>query len=109
MKKNLERILSISDGITGDKGNVHLCIGKPLKFESNSYEDIAELITNKIKLLIKTIHKYSCMTHAGINIPNHEFTENEIDEAMEYLNERMHLIPEEMHPFLLKQYSNSVL
>jgi len=45
----------------------------------------------------------------GINITNHEFTENEIDEAMEYLNKRMHLIPEEMHPFLLKQYSNSVL
>ena len=45
----------------------------------------------------------------GINVPNHEFTENEIDEAMEYLNQRMHLIPEEMHPFLLKQYSNSLL
>ena len=45
----------------------------------------------------------------GINVPSHEFTENELDEAMEYLNKRMHLIPEEMHPFLLKQYSNSVL
>ena len=45
----------------------------------------------------------------GIKIPTHNFTEDEIDEAMVYLNQRMHLIPEEMHPYLLKQYSNSVL
>ena len=109
-KEPREDLLSISDGITGDKGNVHLYIGKPMKFESNSYEDIAELITNKIKISYKnhSTNIAACIIQ-GINKHNHEFTENEIDEAMEYLNKRMHLIPEEMHPFLLKQYSNSVL
>jgi hypothetical protein len=109
-KEPREDLLSISDGITGYKGNVHLYIGKPMKFESESYDEIAELITNKIKSSYKnhSTNIAACIMQ-GINIPNHEFTENEIDEAMEYLNQRMHLIPEEMHPFLLKQYSNSVL
>jgi hypothetical protein len=109
-KEPREDLLSISDGITGNKGNVHLYIGKPMKFESDSYDDIAALITNKIKTSYKnhSTNIAACIMQ-GINVPNHEFTENEIDEAMEYLNQRMHLIPEEMHPFLLKQYSNSVL
>ena len=109
-KEPREDLLSISDGITGYKGNVHLYIGKPMKFESESYDEIAALITNKIKSSYKnhSTNIAACIMQ-GINISNHEFTENEIDEAMEYLNQRMHLIPEEMHPFLLKQYSNSVL
>jgi 1-acyl-sn-glycerol-3-phosphate acyltransferase len=108
-KEPREDLLSISDGITGNKGNVHLYIGEPMKFESNSYDDIAELITKKIKTSYKnhSTNIAACIMQ-GIHISNHEFTENEIDEAMEYLNQRMHLIPEEMHPFLLKQYSNSV-
>ena len=109
-KEDREDLMSISDGITGSKGNVHLSIGKPMVFESDSYEEIADLITEKIKTSYKnhSTNIAACVMQ-GIKIPTHNFTEDEIDEAMVYLNQRMHLIPEEMHPYLLKQYSNSVL
>ena len=109
-KEDREDLMSISDGITGSKGNVHLSIGKPMVFESDSYEEIAGLITEKIKTSYKnhSTNIAACVMQ-GIKIPTHNFTEDEIDEAMVYLNQRMHLIPEEMHPYLLQQYSNSVL
>jgi len=109
-KEDGEDLMSISDGIAGDKGNVHLSIGKPMNFESDNYEKIANLITKKIKSSYKNhpTNIAACIIQ-GIEIPQHNFTEIEIDEAMMYLNQRMNLIPEEMHPYLLKQYSNSVL
>ena len=48
-KEPREDLLSISDGITGDKGNVHLCIGKP----SNSNIDAldARAVTSQFHII----------------------------------------------------------
>jgi CBS-domain-containing membrane protein len=45
----------------------------------------------------------------GIPIKQSEFTDEDIDLAMEYLKERMHIIQDDMQPFFLNQYSNPVL
>jgi hypothetical protein len=102
--------MSISDGITGKKGNVTISIGSEMRFQSDSYDDIAHEISKTIKdsYYIHPTNIASCIIQ-GIKYPEHSFSNEEIDSAMEYLNKRMHIIQEDMHPFLLSQYSNSVL
>jgi hypothetical protein len=110
IKEPREDLMSISDGITGKKGNVNISIGNEMRFQSDSYDDIAHEISKTIKdsYYIHPTNIASCIIQ-GIKYPEHSFSNEEIDRAMEYLNKRMHIIQEDMHPFLLSQYSNSVL
>ena len=110
IKEPREDLMSISDGITGKKGNVSISIGNEMRFQSDSYDDIADEISKTIKdsYYIHPTNIASCIIQ-GIKYPEHSFSNEEIDSAMEYLNKRMHIIQEDMHPFLLSQYSNSVL
>lgn len=110
IKEPREDLMSISDGITGKKGNVNISIGNEMRFQSDSYDDIAHEISKTIKdsYYIHPTNIASCIIQ-GIKYPEHSFSNEEIDSAMEYLNKRMHIIQEDMHPFLLSQYSNSVL
>ena len=109
-KEPMEDLLSIADGIRGQKGNVHLSIGSKMTFISDSYDDIALEVTKEIKSSYK-IHSTNiaaCLIQ-GIEAPNHTFSNEEIDNAMQYLKERMHTIQDDMHSFYLNQYSNSIL
>jgi 1-acyl-sn-glycerol-3-phosphate acyltransferase len=109
-KEPREDLLSIADGIRGQKGNVHLSIGSKMTFISDSYDDIALELTKEIKSSYK-IHSTNiaaCLIQ-GIETPNHTFSNEEIDNAMQYLKERMHTIQDDMHSFYLNQYSNSIL
>ena len=109
-KEPREDLLSIADGIRGQKGNVHLSIGSKMTFISDSYDDIALQLTKEIKSSYK-IHPTNiaaCLIQ-GREVPNHTFSNEVIDNAMQYLKERMHTMQDDMHSFYLNQYSNSVL
>ena len=108
-KEKNEDLQSISDGITGQKGDVHLSIGTEMTFEDKNYNEVADAISKKIKSQYK-IHSTNvaaCIMQ-GIPVKEITFTNEEIDSAMIYLKERMHTIHDDMQPFFLSQYSNSV-
>jgi 1-acyl-sn-glycerol-3-phosphate acyltransferase len=107
-KEPREDLQSISDGITGQKGDVHLSIGEVLEFNEDCYDSSAKLITDRINSLYKchATNEAACVIQ-GLPLNSSEFTEDEIEVAMSYLKERLHFIEDAMQPFLLKQYSNS--
>ena len=112
VKEKNEDLKSIFVGISGHKGNVHIEVGEPMLFSNKEdYDEIAKITTKKIRSMYK-IHATNiaaCILQ-GIKIPiQHGFTNDEIDESMQWLKERLHDIPEDMQPFLLNQYSNPVL
>ena len=45
----------------------------------------------------------------GKNFAANEFTNEEIDDAISYLNKRMEQISDDIEPYFLQQYSNSVI
>ena len=107
IKDRKEDMESISEGIIGQKGDVHLSIGNIINFESDSYDDCSNLITNAIKDSYK-LHatNYAAAIIQGIDAPKNSFDLDKIDLAIEFIEEKLNLIPEEMHKYLLKQYSN---
>ena len=107
IKDRKEDMESISEGIIGQKGDVHLSIGNIINFESDSYDDCSNLITNAIKDSYK-LHatNYAAAIIQGIDAPKNSFDIDKIDLAIESIEEKLNLIPEEMHKYLLKQYSN---
>ena len=109
-KDRKEDMESISDGITGDKGDVHLNIGKIINFESDSYDDCSNQITKAIKDSYK-LHptNYAAAIIQGKDNPNNSNDLDKIDDAIQYLENRIKLLPEDMQSYLLNQYSNPVL
>ncbi len=109
IKEPKEDLISISEGIRGHKGNVSLSIGSQLNFLNDSYDAAANLITDKINELYK-IHptNIAAAIIQGKEIPANDFSENDLDAAIIYLNERMENISDEMQPYFLDQYSNSL-
>lgn len=107
-KEPKEDLQSIADGITGDKGNVHLSIGEVIHFDDNCYEASAKLITDQINDLYKchATNEAACVIQ-GLPLNESKFSEEEIENAMSYLKERLHSVEDSMQPFFLKQYSNS--
>jgi hypothetical protein len=81
-----------------------------MNFISDSYDDIALQVTKEIKSSFK-IHPTNiaaCLIQRK-EVPDHNFSNEEIDNAMQYLKERMHPMQDDMHSFYLNQYSNSIL
>ena len=109
-KDRKEDMESISDGITGDKGDVHLSIGKIINFESDSYDDCSNQITKAIKDSYK-LHptNYAAAIIQGKDNPNNSNDLDKIDDAIQYLENRIKLLPEDMQSYLLNQYSNPIL
>ena len=109
IKEPKEDLMSISEGIRGNKGNVHLNIGSAIDFKTDSYEDCSDQITAEIKRSYK-LHatNYAAALIQGKKVNIDEFNANEIDDAIQYLNERMLLILDEMQPYFLNQYSNPI-
>ena len=110
IKDRKEDMESISEGIIGQKGDVHLSIGNIINFESDSYDVCSDLITKAIK----DSYKLHATNYAAAIIQGKEDLKSindldKIDEAILYLENRIKLIPEDMHPYLLNQYSNPVL
>lgn len=110
IKDSKEDLKSISDGIRGHKGDVNLNIGKVMHFNSDSYHDCSAKITETIKQSYKNhATNYAAAILQGKNFANNEFTNEEIDDAITYLNNRMEQISGDIEPYFLQQYSNSVI
>ena len=110
IKERKEDMESIFLGINGSKGDVHLNIGKAMHFDSDSYEECSNQITEAIKQSYQ-LHStnYAAAVIQGKQNNNSKYSPEEINEAIEYLENRMNLIPEDMRPYFLNQYSNSVI
>ena len=108
-KKKGEDLKSISDGITLEKGNVSLSIGKQILFEGDDYLECASKISDNIKSLYKN---HATNYAADLILQNKEIKVDAIDEHLKdgyrYLQKKMSYIPEEIHDTFLKQYSNSL-
>ena len=109
IKERKEDMQSIAEGINGQKGNVNLTIGNVMTFNSDSYEECSYEITENIRKLFY-LHptNYAAAIMQGRDIDYPEEWSYEIKESTEYLKRRLRLIPDEMHPYLLNQYSNSI-
>ena len=109
IKERKEDMQSIAEGINGQKGNVNLTIGNVMTFNSDSYEECSYEITENIRKLFY-LHptNYAAAIMQGRDIDYPEEWSHEITESTEYLKKRLSLIPDEMHPYLLNQYSNSI-
>ena len=109
IKEPKEDLKSIYEGIRGQKGNVNLNIGKVIEFNEDSYERCSDLITKNIKkLYIPHSTNFAAAILQGKNLENN-YESEVLDYAIEFLNRRMSLIPEEMHSYLLNQYINPLL
>ena len=98
-KKENEDLESISRGISGFKGSVVLNIGNVMNFESDSYEIVAEQITNEIS---NQFHNHPTNKDA-LSILNKDLKL----EDNEYFSERLKDEPDEVKSILLNQYANS--
>ena len=98
-KKENEDLESISRGISGFKGSVVLNIGNVMNFESDSYEIVAEQITNEIS---NQFHNHPTNKDA-LSILNEDL---ELEDN-EYFSERLKGEPDEVKSVLLNQYANS--
>ena len=109
IKERKEDMQSIAEGINGQKGNVNLAIGNVMTFDSNSYEECSNKITNNIKNLYY-LHpiNYAAALIQGRDIQYPIGRSQDIEESIDYLKRRISLIPDEMHPYLLNQYSNVI-
>ena len=109
IKERKEDMQSIAEGINGQKGNVNLTIGNVMTFNSDSYEECSYEITENIRKLFY-LHptNYAAAIMQGRDIDYPEEWIHEITESTAYLKRRLSLIPDEMHPYLLNQYSNSI-
>ena len=109
IKERKEDMQSIAEGINGQKGNVNLAIGNVMTFDSNSYEECSNKITNYIKKLYY-LHptNYAAALIQGRDIQYPMERSQVIEESIDYLKRRISLIPDEMHPYLLDQYSNTI-
>ena len=110
IKEPKEDLKSIYEGIRGQKGNVHLNIGKVIEFQEDSYELCSNLITSHIKGLY-TPHptNFAAAILLGKNLNIEHLEDEALEESIEFLKKRLSLIPEEMHPYLLRQYINPLL
>ena len=109
IKERKEDMQSIAEGINGQKGNVNLAIGNVMTFDSNAYEECSNKITNNIKNLYY-LHptNYAAALIQGRDIQHPIGRSQDIEESIDYLKRRISLIPDEMHPYLLNQYSNVI-
>ena len=98
-KKENEDLESISRGISGFKGSVVLNIGNVMNFESDSYEIVAEQITNEIS---NQFHNHPTNKDA-LSILNEDLKL----EDNEYFSERLKGEQDEVKSVLLNQYANS--
>tara|TARA_B100001142_G_scaffold301660_1_gene327487 strand:- start:11874 stop:12989 length:1116 start_codon:yes stop_codon:yes gene_type:complete len=109
IKEPKEDLMSIAEGIRGNKGNVHINIGTVMNFEIDSYDDCSEKISRQINESYR-LHptNYAAAIIQGNDIPEHSYSDETIDDSILYLKERMQKITDDMQSYFLDQYSNPI-
>ena len=109
IKEPKEDLISIAEGIRGQKGNVHLHVGKVINFTNDSYEQCSDEITLAIKSEYKNhATNYAAAIIQGKNTNMGSFSNHDIDRAVNYLTAKTNEMPEEMQAYFLTQYSRSL-
>ena len=112
IKERDEDLKSIANGITGYKGNVHINLSKPIRFE---VEDDYQKVSNKITHAIVSMYELHASNFAacnllGINISEQsKYTFEDIKRAQKKLEHRLNGLQKDFHSKLLEQYANPVL
>ena len=112
IKERDEDLKSIANGITGYKGNVHINLSKPIRFE---VEDDYQKVSNKITHAIVSMYELHASNFAacnllGINISEQsKYTFEDIKRAQKKLEHRLNSLQKDFHSKLLEQYANPVL
>ena len=110
-KSHREDLESIANGISGQKGLIELNIGKTIKFNEESYNACAQLITNSIHKLYKLLPSNfaACDIQKIPYSIEHDFSAEQINSAKNTLNERAEGMEPEIRALLFQQYSNPVI
>jgi len=111
IKTDKEDLNSIANGISGQKGLVNLNIGPPINFIDNSYEACANLISRSIL----DLYQLQPSNFAACQLQNIKYTldcnfsNDQINFAKDYLENRTRGLEPGIKALLLQQYSNPVI
>lgn len=110
-------IQSISSGLNGEKGNIHLNFGKEIIAIDDDPINIANQIDEQI-IMNYQLHPSNYLAYERLQFADPsigpELSElvgnlDEIEQKRIEFNERLQLISEELKPYFLQNYANSVI
>ena len=111
-KRENEDLISIANGINGQKGNVNISIGKPIQCsDDDSYETVANKISKEI-ISMYYLHPTNYAAALMLKIDHqciHNFTDKDISAAKDLLNQRMAKLEDGARFKFLNQYANPVI
>ncbi|MCX2979377.1 glycerol acyltransferase [Halieaceae bacterium IMCC14734] len=110
-KAEHEDVESIAKGIAGNKGQVHVAFGTPLKGDYDNADAVAAEIDRQIcanyVLHGTNIYAYRALHGDDAALPQGAAAAGSCDEAE--FNRRMQAIPEDQRPYALAIYANAVV
>ncbi|UUA73400.1 1-acyl-sn-glycerol-3-phosphate acyltransferase [Cellvibrio sp. QJXJ] len=103
-KRHNEDLISIARGITGWKGRVHVEFGKPIGGDFQTEKEVASTIDKHLHYNYRTFGTNAWAEAAldGSSLPTSH------DKSIELLRKRVHFARDEIKPYILKQYANSM-
>ena len=111
-KSENEDLISIANGINGQKGNVTINVGQPILCNDiDSYEVVANKISKEITSMYY-LHPTNFAAASMLETEHqciHQFTDEDISEAKDLLSQRMASLDDGARLKFLNQYANPVI
>ena len=111
-KSENEDLISIANGINGQKGNVAINVGQPIQCKDiDSYEVVANKISKEITSTYH-LHPTNFAAASMLKIEHeciHQFAHEDISEAKDLLSQRMANLDDGARLKFLNQYANPVI
>jgi len=111
-KSENEDLISIANGINGQKGNVTINVGQPILCNDiDSYEVVANKISKEITSMYY-LHPTNFAAASMLETEHqciHQFTDEDISEAKDLLSQRMANLNDGARLKFLNQYANPVI
>jgi len=111
-KSENEDLISIANGINGQKGNVTINVGQPIMCNDiDSYEVVANKISKEI-ISMYCLHPTNFAAAAMLKTEHqciHQFTDEDISAAKDLLSQRMVNLDDGARLKFLNQYANPVI
>ena len=111
-KSENEDLISIANGINGQKGNVTINVGQPIQCNNiDSYEVVANKISKEITSMYY-LHPTNFAAASMLETEHqciHQFTDEDISEAKDLLSQRMANLDDGARLKFLNQYANPVI
>ena len=111
-KSENEDLISIANGINGQKGNVTINVGQPIQcHDMDSYEIVANKISKEITSMYH-LHSTNFAAASMLKTQHHcihQFTDEDISKAKDLLKHRMANLDDGARLKFLNQYANPVI